>query len=256
MNPTNSTNRWLSQPWFRPDGKRGEVRAGLRRMTDDLGLDYFSCVLLQDAETQSPGLPPERLSGYPREWALRYEEKGYHHADPVLHLARRATHPFFWEQETLLRTVPGRERRVLREAGVHGILAGLAIPVHGPHGSIAVLHLSDSDAGRIREAVRCNQGRLLAAALDAHGFLLKEARRAAREGIVGIKGTGGAVPVLAGRERECLAWTLEGLGAREVALETGLSPSSVHHYLSNAQRKLGCGNKFQAAVRANRMGLL
>ena len=245
--------RWLSQPWFRTDGTRGEVREGLRRMTDDLGLDHFYCTLLQDAEAPSTGAPPDRMSSYPREWRFRYGEKGYHRDDPFLHLVRRTIHPFFWEQEPLLRTLPRRQRRVLREAGNHGILAGLAIPVRGPHGSIAVLHLADADAGRIRERTRSRQGLLLAAALDAHGFLLEEARRAAR---VGIKGTGSAIPVLTGRERECLAWTLEGLGAREVAEAMGLSPASVHHYVSSAQRKLGCGNKFQAAVRSLRLGLL
>ena len=48
-------NRWLTQPWFRWDGTRGEVRAGLRRMTDDLGVDHFARVLLQGAGMPSPG---------------------------------------------------------------------------------------------------------------------------------------------------------------------------------------------------------
>ena len=102
-------------------------------MTDDLGIGHFHGILLQDAEAPSPGAPPDGLSSYPRRWILRYAMEGRHRDDPVLHLARRAAHPFFWEQ------VP-----------------------------------------------------LLAAALDVHGFLLQEARRAAREGIAGA---GSEVPV-------------------------------------------------------------
>ncbi len=236
---------WLAQPWFQPDGSSEEVMRGLRRMAWDLGVDHFFFVMPRGAD----GLPrngdePVSLSNLPRRWRDRYAEREYHRLDPVLQLASRKVRPFYWWWEEFPRSLPKAQRRVLVEAGQYGLLNGLAIPVRGTHGSFGVLGLVDADAARLRSATLNEHGRLWAVALDVHDFLLGQA-------------TGpNPVPNLSERERVCLALTLEGYEASRVSAEIGLSKFSVNKYVSSAQRKLGCGNKFEAAMQAMRLGLL
>lgn len=58
------------------------------------------------------------------------------------------------------------------------------------------------------------------------------------------------------RERECLAWTLGGKTAAEIARICKLSVTTVNHYASTATRKLNGTNKYHAAVKAFRLGVI
>ena len=144
--------------------------------------------------------------------------------------------------------------RVLEAAGDHSIRYGLGIPVHGPMGSCGVFILADGDPERLRRATGGEQDQLYAVALDVHDYLLKGAMAKVRkeEDALGIRSPG----FLASREKEALWWTREGYPAKRVGSLLGLTEDTVHRYLSDAQQKLGCRTKYEAAMRAFRMGLL
>lgn len=58
------------------------------------------------------------------------------------------------------------------------------------------------------------------------------------------------------RERECLAWTLRGKTAWEIAQIMGRSRATVKFHLQKSLRKLGTASKHQAAMKAMQAGLI
>jgi len=63
-------------------------------------------------------------------------------------------------------------------------------------------------------------------------------------------------PYLTLRQRQCLRLLIEGKTMAQVAYELGLSVRTVHDHLRRARLQLDCISTLQAAVKAERMGLL
>jgi DNA-binding CsgD family transcriptional regulator len=61
---------------------------------------------------------------------------------------------------------------------------------------------------------------------------------------------------LSHREGEVLAWLAEGKSDWEIGNILVISEKTVNFHVENAKRKLCCGNRIQAAVRAVRLGLI
>ena len=61
---------------------------------------------------------------------------------------------------------------------------------------------------------------------------------------------------LSNRERECLAWSAEGLTAKQIARKLNRSVATVTLHLNTAAKKLGAANRVQAVVRAIHYRLL
>ena len=53
---------------------------------------------------------------------------------------------------------------------------------------------------------------------------------------------------LSSREREVVAFVAEGKTNKEIALETGLAPSTVKDYVANACHKAGVTNRVALAI--------
>lgn len=186
-------------------------------------------------------------ASYPQEWIDRYVRRRYILVDPVADLAARSARPFFWGHGAFLRAFRKRQRHVFDEARTYRIVNGLAIPVRCADGSVGVFNVVASDAKRLRDATRHEHERLFAAAYDVHDFVLDHGLAAQEED---------CGPILSVREREVLLWTIEGKTAEEVATMLCLSVFTVNRHASNAAGKLGCQNKYHAAVRALRAGLI
>jgi len=63
-------------------------------------------------------------------------------------------------------------------------------------------------------------------------------------------------PYLTFRQRQCMRLLVEGKTAAQIALELNLSVRTVRDHLQRARRQLHCQSTLQAAVKADRMGLL
>ena len=113
---------------------------------------------------------------------------------------------------------------------------------------MSVFSVVASRRNRLRDAVRGEHERLFSAAFDLHDAILATAYAEQKQDTFQSD--------LSVRELECLNWTLEGKSAEEVAIILGLSVFTVNRHASNATRKLDCSNKFHAAVRALRNGLI
>lgn len=63
-------------------------------------------------------------------------------------------------------------------------------------------------------------------------------------------------PYLTRRQRQCMRLLIEGKTASEIGLILGLSIRTVREHLRRSRIQLGCYSTLQAAVRADRLGLL
>ena len=246
---------WLDHPYFHMRSTEEEVMEGLHNLIRDLNLDHFAFFLVRVSHDRTPVLrPPSTLTSYPREWINPYLRRHYYLADPVFHEVRWSNRPFYWGSEQFLKPFSTRQKKVLEDAGKHGLRYGLAVPVHGCMGSIGVFNLVDEDPEWLRRSTQGHHRRLYAVALDLHELLLHRVLEIVQKEEM-AQGKGNSY-VLTYRERECLLWTMEGYSAKDVGRVLGLKGASVERYLSNLNTKMGCGNKFASAIRGYRNGTL
>jgi DNA-binding NarL/FixJ family response regulator len=152
----------------------------------------------------------------------------------------------------------------LEMPGVDGIEATRRIARADGAPSIVVL-TSFSDRERITEAI--DSGAL--------GYLLKESYGA--EVIAGVRAAArGASPIdprvattlvrdrrvsamvddLTDREREVLGLVGAGVANKQIALRLGISPKTVKSHMTHIFRRIGVGDRFEAAMWARRHGLV
>ena len=65
-----------------------------------------------------------------------------------------------------------------------------------------------------------------------------------------------ASPLLAPRERDCLAYVARGASSKQVALRLALSVHTVNDYVASAMRKLQATSRTEAVATALMLGLL
>ena len=239
-------NSWFKHSYFHVGDTASEVHANLKRLVDELGLDWFAYAMLRPRAGRTADIGSTVLTNFPAEFVDRFMRGRYERLDPVCDLAARSTRPFHWGHGRFLRALRKPQRQVCDEARAFGIVSGLAVPVHGADGAVGVFCVAADCAKRLRDAVRGEHERLFAAAYDSHDFALGRGagERDAPESRLTM------------RERECLFWTAEGKTAEEVAAILGLSTFTVNRHVSVAAGKLGCVNKHHAAIRAVRAGLI
>jgi DNA-binding NarL/FixJ family response regulator len=152
----------------------------------------------------------------------------------------------------------------LEMPGVDGVEATRRIARADGAPSVVVL-TSFSDRERITEAIDSG----------AVGYLLKESDGA--EVIAGVRAAArGASPIdprvaltlvrerrsgamaedLTDREREVLALVGAGVPNKQIALRLGISPKTVKSHMTHIFRRIGVGDRFEAAMWARRHGLV
>ncbi len=239
---------WVAESDYRPEDADTDINRRMRAMIDDLGLEHYSFIVLTPPRDHAFQIVTTLQTSYPEEWRGRYMAKRYFELDPVTALARETGRPFLWGQGRFLRSFKKPQRLVFDEARVFHITYGLGIPVRGADGSVSVFNVVSSDKRHLHDVTRGAYRRVSAAAFDTHDIAVKA--QIDRDNI-----DADAIE-LSIRERECLAWTLEGKTAGEIATILSLSVSTVNHHALTASRKLGSLNKHHAAVKALRRGLL
>jgi DNA-binding NarL/FixJ family response regulator len=156
------------------------------------------------------------------------------------------------------------------------VLMDLSMP--GVDGIEATQRINRSpDAPRVVVLTSFSDREHVMQALDsgAVGYLLKDAEtrelvsgvRAAAEGatplaprvamtLVMERRQGGGTDVLSDREREVLALVGAGVSNKQIALRLGISPKTVKSHLSHVFRQIGVRDRLQAAMWAQRHGLV
>ena len=239
---------WLIESDYEADDNSGQINVRMGTMVRELGLDHFAFLVLRPPLNSHFDVTNTFRTSYPDAWINRYMALRYFEVDPVVTLARKNIRPFYWGQGRFLRGFKKPQRRVFDEARAYKINYGLSISVRGADGELSIFNVVSSDRRHLHDVTRCAHSRIFAAAFDTHDRVIHEMEANGFNPETDVE--------LSIRERECLAWTLEGKTAGEIATILNLSVSTVNHHASSASHKLGTLNKHHAAVKALRTGLV
>lgn len=227
---------------FAACGSPDEVGRVLERYVGDLGLPYYSYLVLRMPRSSRGNTDSTLVTNYPKEWRSRYLGRSYKLYDPVADLGARSRLPFTWGSEGFLRPFRKSQRQIFYEARAFRIVNGYSVPVSGPDGDIGVFSVVGTRSRDLVDAVAVRRNALQLTAVQVHdrmiGFLRGDETA--------------AMPTLSARERECLRWTAEGKTTDEIAEIICVAASTVNYHLGKAVRKLGARNKHHAAIIAIR----
>lgn len=180
------------------------------------------------------------ISGYPREWRVRYDACGYMAIDPVLSHALGRVRPFTWDE--LDQSSP-QVRDFFQDAARHGLCNGITVPVHGAHGNFSLLSLARASAlPQDPESLHRLYRR-------AHWFALN-----LHERLCGLISEDGEfvvhTPGLSVRERECLSMAAQGYSASAIGQVLAITERTAVFHLNHATEKLGARSRQHAIALA------
>jgi LuxR family quorum sensing-dependent transcriptional regulator len=181
------------------------------------------------------------LADWPEDWARRYFGHGYLSRDPAIRRVRAVAAPFEWSDLDDECRDDSAARRVMDEAGEHGLSVGLTIPLATLDGHAIGL----SFAGERAELAPEERGALVLLANYAlsRAMAMRQSERPP------------SVP-LTPREREALQWAAEGQSDGEIGVLMGITDHGVDRHMRAVRQKLGTRSRTHAVAQAIRLGLI
>ncbi|WP_167508694.1 autoinducer binding domain-containing protein [Mesorhizobium sp.] len=140
---------------------------------------------------------PPVLLNYPDEWQKRCFKMGYDRIDPIIKTSRKRAAAFRWSDVCKDASTTEDERRVFDEAATFGLGTGIRVPLHGPHGSFAIMSFAQPCDRELQNRT------VIYLQLAAFHFHLKVAKLENSSGV-------GELPRLSLREIECISWAARG----------------------------------------------
>ena len=185
-----------------------------------------------------------------------YARRSYFRYDPVYSACLKTTLPVIWSFTDQGHQILGAQStqnavhsRLAHDANKAGVRSGLAIPLHLPHGELAVVgFLADVEFDEFID--RAIKGQYVAMVLahyfhDCVGRVLGTSLGQDLEGVI-----------LSPREIECLQWASQGKTNNDIATILGVAEITARVHLKNASRKLGACNRTHAVGKALSAGLI
>jgi len=225
-------------------GTIAEASSACRSAAHGLGFPHFLLGLRAIVAIDRPA--QFIISGYPREWRVRYDARGYMAIDPVLSSALGRVRPFSWDE--LDQSQP-QVRSFFEDAAGHGLRHGFTVPVHGAQGSFSLLSLArptplPEDLESLDRLYRF-----------AHWFALH-----LHERLCGLISHDGEfvvhTPRLSARERECLSMAAQGYSASAIGRRLKITERTAVFHLNHATEKLGARSRQHAIALAASLGQL
>jgi DNA-binding CsgD family transcriptional regulator len=222
---------------------REEFRAEILRFAHSLGFETVSAMTVVDR-----GLGDSEfitVDNTPAPFADTFNDPIFASRDPVMQHCRRHSRPIIWSQDTY---VAEGSAELWEHQAAFGYVSGIAMAMHLPEGRHFMLGVDrdqplPDDPVALQRTVADLQLFAVMAQDVAMRILVPEPLRPER-------------PALTPRELEALRWTMDGKTAWETGAILGISERTAVLHISNAMRKLNCGNKHQAVLKALRLGLI
>lgn len=186
------------------------------------------------------------ISGWPEEWARRYQANGHIRVDPILRHMRGVIDPFLWQEAVDAAASPAG-RVVIDEARAFRLHEGFCVPFHQIDGSEGGISFGG-------EQVRLSYEARAALHLVAI-YALSTVRALVRQPAAPAEKAAGAAALTA-REIECLKWSAAGKTAWEISVILSISRRTVEHHLASAGQKLQTVGRVQCVVEALRRGII
>lgn len=194
-------------------------------------------------------------SNYPADWRSFYDAEKLVHVDPtVAHCVAHST-SLIWSPG-LFRSNP--QQAMYEEASAYGLRSGVTLPMHGPKGELGILCFVndakpskqfDRDVGQVLPELSYLRDVVFQSGVD---FALLGAAAASGE----LLAAPIPLPRLTPRELECLQWTMAGKTSWEIGRILGISESTVNYHVGNCNNKFEVANRYQAVVKALKLGVL
>ena len=190
------------------------------------------------SETQS-------VTNAPADYMPTFNDLSGARLDPVLQHCRRSSAPIVWDQRTY---VSAGRMDFWDHQAAFGYRSGIAVAIHLPrYRHFAFGFDSDERSCAPKKAV-------LGLSLDFLKFV-SYAQAAAFDLCQPYEGSRNA-NVIATGELDALRRSIDGLSDWEIGNAMGISESEVLLRLRRVQMKLGCATKYEAGLRAIRLGLV
>ena len=194
----------------------------------------------------SPGLSEfQSATNAPPDWLPEFQDLALARLDPVLQHCKRSSSPIIWDQTYY---VAAGQADLWDHQAAYGYKSGIGVAIHLPRGRHFLFGFdSDQRSCTTRTAK-------LGLALDFQTFV-SYAQAAAFDLCIPYAGSH-HMDTLAQGELEALRRSMDGLSDWEVGTAMGISEKEVLLRLRRAVTKLGCSTKYEAAIRAIRIGLV
>lgn len=226
-------------------GSRDEFQSAIVKFAQNLGFNTVSATTVFDRALG----PSEFLTvdNTPTAYLKVYTSVENHRRDPVMQHCKTSGRPIIWDQSTYLKA--GHED-LWEQQAAYGYCTGISMALHMPEGRHFQFGV-DRDQALPKDPQTLS--RLVA---DLQLFAVYAQEGAARVLMPPPPEPEDAAARLTPRELEALRWTLEGKTAWEVGKILSISERTAVFHVNNAMHKLNCVTKHQAALKAQRMGLL
>lgn len=223
----------------------GELHKVVRKQITRQGFEFFSYQLL---------LPPSGprillyLTGFQKEWSLRYFERKYIRDDLVSRHAAASVKPFLWNEITHERFYTPTQKIMFSEGAEFGLKAGGTIPIHGPGAAKALFSVANRvSKEEFAKAFLLERHELQIVATYMHDRLLQ----------LGLQKPPSAPNMrLSPREAEVLTWIANGKKNDEISTILNISEPMVKEYTTNACHKLDTSTRTHAVAVAILHGLI
>jgi len=225
----------------------GSVKDFERQIVDfaqGLGFDTVAATVITD---HSPTLVEfQSVTNAPEGFLQEFEDPNLGRIDPINQHCKRSSSPIVWNRQTY--AAPGLQELWERQVPF-GYRSGIAFAMHLGRGRHYMF-------GANWEHDRCESVRNYRSIFEDLVTFGAHSQAAAFELSTPTPPAPNNTWPLARSELEALRWTMDGLTSCEVGLKMALSEWDVTLRLQRAMKKLGCGSKYEAVLKAIKLGLI
>lgn len=212
--------------------------------TREYGLSHSAYFIMSK---QLRAIPPETglvRQNFPEAFAKLYIAKNFAKFDPIILRARTESQPFHWRDVARSKPLNAQQQQVIDAHKAANFLDGLAVPVFGPLGTMALFSLASQ--GAELDLTPAQEIEIQFACLQTHNRYFDLAH---------IDDAAPAKP-LSPRETEALALVASGLANNAIAERLGVTENTVDTMLRRIFAKFGVNNRISAVLKGIGCGLL
>lgn len=181
---------------------------------------------------------------FPSEFAKVYISKNFAKFDPIIVQARKESRPFHWGEVKTAKNLNAQQLQVFEAHKDANFLDGIAVPVFGPLGTMALFSLASQGANLDLSATQ--EIELQFACLQTHNRYFEIAQ---------INDEAPEKP-LSPRETEALTLVASGLANNAIAERLGVTENTVDTMLRRIYAKFGVNNRISAVLKGIGCGVL
>ena len=208
-----------------------------------MGFHTMGSVVITD---HSPDLSEfQSVTNAPPDWMPAFQDLELARLDPVLQHCKLFSSPIVWDQGTY---VAAGQPDLWDHQAAYGYQSGIGVAIHLPRGRHFLFGFDSEERSCTTRRAK------LGLTLDFQTFV-SHAQAAAFDLCIPYMGSR-RVNILATGELDALRRSMDGLTDWEVGDAMGISEKEVLLRLRRAMAKLGCATKYEAAIRAIRLGLV